>query len=99
MAVSPGRRGTEFGNQIPVSALGFVGSSSPVTAMLCKLIHCTLTANPPNGYYLHSTGKEAEAWISLAVQWLRLHVSNAGVQVQFLVRELRSDMLCSAAKK
>ena len=62
MAVSPGRRGTEFGNQIPVSALGFVGSSSPVTAMLCKLIHCTLTANPPNGYYLHSTGKEAEAW-------------------------------------
>ena len=62
MAVSPGRRGTEFGNQMPVSALGFVGSSSPVTAMLCKLIHFTLTANPPNGYYLHSTGKEAEAW-------------------------------------
>ena len=35
---------------------------------------------------------------SLAVQWLRLHTSNAGTQVQALIRELRSHMLCSLAK-
>ena len=35
---------------------------------------------------------------SLAVQWLRLHTSNAGTQVQSLTRELRSHMPHSAAK-
>ena len=35
---------------------------------------------------------------SLVVQWLRLCVSNAGVQVQFLVKELRSHMLCGEAR-
>ena len=36
---------------------------------------------------------------SLAIQWLRLCASNAGAQVQFLVRELRSCVLCGTAKK
>ena len=36
---------------------------------------------------------------SLAIQWLRLCASNAGAQVQFLVRELRSCVLCDTAKK
>ena len=37
--------------------------------------------------------------ISLVVQWLRLCTVNAGVQVLFLIRELRSHMLHGAAKK
>jgi len=36
---------------------------------------------------------------SLAIQWLRLHASNAGPRVPSLVRELRSHMLCRVAKK
>ena len=36
---------------------------------------------------------------SLGVQWLRLSVSNAGATVQSLVKEVRSRMLCSTAKK
>ena len=36
---------------------------------------------------------------SLAIQWLRLLSSNAGDKVQFLVRELRIDIMQGAAKK
>ena len=36
---------------------------------------------------------------SLTVQWLELHTSSAGVQVQSLVRELRFCKLCSVANK
>ena len=36
---------------------------------------------------------------SLAVQWLRLRASNAGVRVQSLLGELRSHMLRGMAKK
>ena len=32
---------------------------------------------------------------SLAVQWLRLHFPLQGVWVQSLVREIRSQMICS----
>ena len=32
----------------------------------------------------------------LVVQWLRLHASNAGVQVQSLVRELSFHVMCNA---
>ena len=35
---------------------------------------------------------------SLVAQWLGLRASNQGLQVQSLVRELRSHMLCGAAK-
>ena len=38
-------------------------------------------------------------WTSLAVQWLRICASNAGAQVQFLVRKPRSCKAHSAAKK
>ena len=31
------------------------------TGVGCHCLFRILTANPPNGYYLHSTGKEAEA--------------------------------------
>ena len=37
--------------------------------------------------------------ISLVIQWLRLHASTAGSWIQFLVGELRSQMLCCMAKK
>ena len=37
--------------------------------------------------------------ISLVVQWLRLHTSTSGAQVQSLDRELRSHMLHGMAKK
>ena len=46
--------------------------------------------------------KKAFTGTSLVVQWLRLPGSNAGMEgakVQSLVRELRSHMLCGAAKK
>ena len=76
--MSPGRRGTEFGNQTPVSALGFVGNSSPVMGMLCKLIHFTLTATLQMVTIFILQVKKLRLGISLAVQWLRLHVSNAG---------------------
>ena len=33
------------------------------------------------------------------VQWLRLHASNNGVQIRFLVGELRSHMLCGYKTK
>ena len=33
------------------------------------------------------------------VQWLRLHASNNGVQIRFLVGELRSHMLCGHKTK
>ena len=36
---------------------------------------------------------------ALVVQWIRLHASTAGMRVQFLVRELRSHMLCGVAKQ
>ena len=78
LAVSPGRRGTEFGNQTPVSALGFVGNSSPVMGMLCKLIHFTLTATLQMVTIFILQVKKLRRGISLTVQWLRLHVSNAG---------------------
>ena len=36
---------------------------------------------------------------SLVVQWLRLHVSATGDRKRPLVRELKSHMLCGAAKQ
>ena len=36
---------------------------------------------------------------SLAVQWLILHASTAGAWLPFLVRDVRSHMLCCAVKK
>ena len=42
---------------------------------------------------------EAILGTSLTIQWLELSTSNAGVQVQLLVGELRSHMLYGAAKK
>ena len=36
--------------------------------------------------------KNLSARTSLVVQWLRLHLPMQGMQVQFLVRELRSHM-------
>ena len=43
--------------------------------------------------------KELSWGTSFAVQWLILPASNAGGWVRSLVRELRSFMLCSTAKK
>ena len=42
---------------------------------------------------------EAILGTSLTIQWLELSTSNAGVQVQSLVRELRSHMPWGAAIK
>ena len=43
-------------------------------------------SNNTDGYLTHYVGT------SLAIQWLRLHVSTVGAWVQFLVQELRSYM-------
>ena len=37
--------------------------------------------------------------ISLAGQWLRLHIFSAGTQVRFLIMELRSQLLHWTANK
>ena len=44
-------------------------------------------------------GQGAEGGTSLGVQWLKLHASNAGVQVPSLVWELRSHMPCCMGEK
>ena len=46
--------------------------------MLCKLIHFTLTATPQMVTIFILQVKKLRLGISLAVQWLRLHVSNVG---------------------
>ena len=49
-------------------------------------VHCFLTAAWDNGK--SRAIKDGGLGIALAVQWLGLHASTAGVQVQSLVREL-----------
>ena len=55
--------------------------------------------SPP--HYIKEAGREGRMGISLAVQWLRLCASTAGVGggFLFLVEELRSHMPQGAAKK
>ena len=51
--------------------------------------------------WMHHTNS-IKKWIQgtfLAIQWLRLHLSMQGAQVQSLVGELRSHMSCNQEKK
>ena len=50
-----------------------------------SVIYCNVIKTPPG--------------TSLEVLWLRLHASTKGAQVQSLVQELRSCMLCGMTKK
>ena len=90
---SPGMREERVG------ALGDKGTSSqhlPLVSEEPGQLRRELEPVPPE---LSGRSKVRHPRTSLVVHWLRCHLPVQGAQVQSLVRELRSCVLCSVANK